>query len=160
MLAQSTDYGNDYLGAQRLLKRHKVSHLAVCWFMEMVVTGRVYLFVQALVGEVGGHEPIITSVCQTADRLVSEGHEESQQIKDRKTELQERWLELNDCVAGRQERLEQSAVAQQYFLDAAEAEAWMSEQELYMMDDDRGRVSIGNHRSVFCPDTHTCIHVS
>jgi spectrin beta len=116
VLAQSTDYGNDYLATQRLLKRHK-----------------------ALVAEVGGHEPIITSVCETADHLVSEGHEESEQIKARKTELQERWTELNDCVAGRQELLEQSAVAQQYFLDAAEAEAWMSEQELYMIEDDRGR---------------------
>ena len=84
---------------------------------------------------------MIAAVCHAADRLVSEGHEESQQISNRKVELQERWHELNDAVAGRQEKLELSAVAQQYFLDAAEAEAWMSEQELYMMDDDRGRVS-------------------
>ena len=31
----------------------------------------------------------------------------------------------------------------QYFYDAAEAEAWMSEQELYMMGDGRGKDEVG-----------------
>ena len=31
----------------------------------------------------------------------------------------------------------------QYFFDAAEAEAWMSEQELYMMGDDRAKDELG-----------------
>jgi len=31
----------------------------------------------------------------------------------------------------------------QYFFDAAEAEAWMSEQELYMISEDRAREEMG-----------------
>jgi len=31
----------------------------------------------------------------------------------------------------------------QYFFDAAEAEAWMSEQELYMMSEDRAKDEMG-----------------
>src|SRR5262249_25170670 len=39
----------------------------------------------------------------------------------------------------RQRRLAESEKAHQYLYDANEAEIWMSEQELYMMTEDRGR---------------------
>ena len=53
-------------------------------------------------------------------------------------DLESMWKELTDALADRKDRLETSEVAQQYLYDAAEAEAWMSEQELYMMGDGRG----------------------
>lgn len=37
-------------------------------------------------------------------------------------------------------RLEEAHKAQQYYFDAAEAEAWMSEQELYMMSEEKAKV--------------------
>lgn len=40
----------------------------------------------------------------------------------------------------RHRRLEEAHKAQQYYFDAAEAEAWMSEQELYMMSEEKAKV--------------------
>lgn len=40
----------------------------------------------------------------------------------------------------RHSRLEEAHKAQQYYFDAAEAEAWMSEQELYMMSEEKAKV--------------------
>ena len=37
-------------------------------------------------------------------------------------------------------RLEEAHKAQQYYFDAAEAEAWISEQELYMMSEEKAKV--------------------
>ena len=42
----------------------------------------------------------------------------------------------------RRAKLLASERAQQYFFDASEAESWMSEQELYMMVEDRGKDEI------------------
>ena len=39
----------------------------------------------------------------------------------------------------RRERLAESEKAHQFLYDCNEAEAWMSEQELYMMQDERGK---------------------
>lgn len=38
--------------------------------------------------------------------------------------------------------------AQQYFFDTAEVEAWLSEQELHMMNEEKGKVSV--HLSETC----------
>ncbi len=54
-------------------------------------------------------------------------------------------------------RLEEAHKAQQYYFDAAEAEAWMSEQELYMMSEEKAKV--GEQSCHFpdgdCPQTST-----
>ncbi|KAG5278564.1 hypothetical protein AALO_G00100320 [Alosa alosa] len=42
-------------------------------------------------------------------------------------------------TAKRHGRLEEAHKAQQYYFDAAEAEAWMSEQELYMMSEEKAK---------------------
>lgn len=38
--------------------------------------------------------------------------------------------------------------AQQYFFDTAEVEAWLSEQELHMMNEEKGKVNV--HLSELC----------
>jgi len=52
------------------------------------------------------------------------------------------WAELRGAVDDRKQRLDDSEVVQQYLFDAAEAEAWMGEQELLMMSDERAKVRI------------------
>lgn len=47
-----------------------------------------------------------------------------------------------DAIDERKNKLSQWEKAQQYLFDANEAEAWMSEQELYMMVEDRGKDEI------------------
>lgn len=61
-------------------------------------------------------------------------------IQQRLVELQELWGQLRKEVELRHGRLEEAHHAQQYYFDAAEAEAWMSEQELYMMSEEKAKV--------------------
>lgn len=55
--------------------------------------------------------------------------------------MQQLWSLLIEETEKRHKRLEESHRAQQYYFDAAEAEAWMSEQELYMMSEEKAKVS-------------------
>lgn len=53
------------------------------------------------------------------------------------------WNDLRAAIIKRDERLKLSDTAQQYYYDASEAEAWMSEQELYMLGEERAKDEIG-----------------
>lgn len=60
------------------------------------------------------------------------------------------------AVDDRKQRLDDSEIGQQYLFDAAEAEAFMGEQELFLMSDERAKVSV----SLLCtvsgsPGRHT-----
>ncbi|KAG7255188.1 hypothetical protein CRUP_035687, partial [Coryphaenoides rupestris] len=57
--------------------------------------------------------------------------------------LQELWHLLLEEAGRRDERLGHAHQAQQYYFEAAEAEAWMSEQELYMMSEEKAKTSRG-----------------
>lgn len=54
--------------------------------------------------------------------------------------LREAWEELQAQTELRHQRLERSQAAQQFYCDAAEAEAWMGEQELHMMSQEKAKV--------------------
>lgn len=44
--------------------------------------------------------------------------------------------------------MKESERAHQYLYDCSEAEAWMSEQELYMMHDERGKDEFSTHNLI------------
>jgi spectrin beta len=71
--------------------------------------------------------------------LIDEDHEDADDYVDLIRELTQKWQELKDSIEARHRGLDNSERVQQYFFDAAEAESWMSEQELYMMVEDRGK---------------------
>lgn len=70
----------------------------------------------------------------------AEGRPEAERITDQLKELEEAWARLQDENAKRRERLNGSNLAQQYYNDADEAEAWIWEQELYMIADEKAKV--------------------
>lgn len=70
----------------------------------------------------------------------AEDRPEAERITDQLKELEESWARLQDETAKRRERLGGSNLAQQYFNDADEAEAWIGEQELYMIADEKAKV--------------------
>ncbi|XP_074662524.1 spectrin beta chain-like isoform X4 [Tubulanus polymorphus] len=115
-LATSTNYGNSLLSVHMLLKKNK-----------------------SLQSEIMNHEPRIHSVCDDGRLMISDGHPLSEEFQQKIDELLELWDDLLKAVEARKERLQQSEVAQQFYYDASEAEAWMSEQELYMMGEDRAK---------------------
>jgi len=57
-------------------------------------------------------------------------------------ELQAQWEALREEVVARQQRLREASEAQQYYLDADEAKAWVSEQELFMGDEEKPKVRV------------------
>ncbi|XP_013782687.1 spectrin beta chain-like isoform X2 [Limulus polyphemus] len=118
-LASSTDCGNSLFSVQMLKKKY-----------------------QSLRTEIDNHEPRIMNVCVNGQKLIEEGHEDAEEFQQHIDELVALWQQLNDAMDGRKNKLEESEKAHQYYFDASEAEVWMSEQELYMMVDDRGKDEI------------------
>ncbi|CAN8009377.1 unnamed protein product, partial [Ixodes pacificus] len=92
--------------------------------------------------QVDNHEPRIVSICENGRKLVAEGHEDAAEFDRLVKELEDLWAKLRDALDARRRDLLVSEKAHQYYFDASEAEAWMSEQELYMMVEDRGRDEI------------------
>ncbi|XP_060077133.1 spectrin beta chain-like isoform X2 [Ylistrum balloti] len=119
-IAMSNNFGNSLLSNQLLTKKN-----------------------QSLQTEIENHEPRIMSVVEVGQTLIAEEHPQSEEFKALIDDLLTRWKDLNDAVEKRKDRLNLSDIAQQYYYDASEAEAWMSEQELYMMGDERAKDEIG-----------------
>uniref|UniRef100_UPI003AAF66A3 spectrin beta chain, non-erythrocytic 1 isoform X4 n=1 Tax=Centroberyx gerrardi TaxID=166262 RepID=UPI003AAF66A3 len=86
---------------------------------------------QTLQKEIQGHQPRIDDILERSASL--------QEEESRLAELRRRWRLLMEETERRHGRLEEAHNAQQYYFDAAEAEAWMSEQELYMMSEEKAK---------------------
>ncbi|XP_066961562.1 spectrin beta chain isoform X15 [Macrobrachium rosenbergii] len=117
--AKSTEYGNSLFTVHMLKKK-----------------------LQSLSNEIDNHEPRINLVCENGRKLIEEGHEDAQEFQRLLEELLDHWSKLKDALEHRRSKLLVSEKAQQYLFDAGEAEVWMSEQELYMMVEDRGKDEI------------------
>lgn len=72
----------------------------------------------------------------------AEGSPEAEHMSEEIKRLEEVWTRLQDEMAKRRARLNASNDAQQYYNDADEAEAWIGEQELYMIADDNAKVDL------------------
>lgn len=110
---------------------------------------------QTLQKELQGHEPRVEELLGRRGGLARPA--------ERVRELREAWQELRLQAELRHQRLERAHAAQQFYCDAAEAEAWMGEQELHMMAQEKakvlgppgGPVSLsappGSHPEPLCP---------
>ncbi|XP_053369444.1 spectrin beta chain, non-erythrocytic 1 isoform X1 [Clarias gariepinus] len=115
-LANSTDHGHNLQTVQMLIKKN-----------------------QTLQKEIQGHQPRCDDIFDRSKNIVTEDSPSVDAIKARLVELKDLWNLLSQETAKRHERLEEAHQAQQYYFDAAEAEAWMSEQELYMMSEEKAK---------------------
>lgn len=68
------------------------------------------------------------------------GGERQAVLDERLNELGELWARLISETEQRHTRLVEAHRAQQFYTDAAEAEAWMGEQELHMMSEEKAKV--------------------
>jgi spectrin beta len=94
---------------------------------------------QSLRNEIDNHENWVMEVTANGQRLIDEGHENADAFRRLIEELHAKWNELKEALEARKSRLAESEKAHQFLYDCNEAEAWMSEQELYMMQDERGK---------------------
>uniref|UniRef100_A0A671Q5W0 Spectrin beta chain n=1 Tax=Sinocyclocheilus anshuiensis TaxID=1608454 RepID=A0A671Q5W0_9TELE len=97
--------------------------------------------ITSLQKEIDGHQPRIDEVSERGRRMVAaaEGSPEEEHMSEEMKKLQEVWAKLQDEMAQRRARLYGSNEAQQYYNDADEAEAWIGEQELYMISDEKAK---------------------
>ncbi|XP_008850351.1 spectrin beta chain, erythrocytic isoform X2 [Nannospalax galili] len=112
-LAESPDYGTNLQTVQLFMKKN-----------------------QTLQNEILGHAPRVEDVLQRGQQLVKAAEIDCQDIEERLGHLQGSWDTLREAAAGRLQRLRDAHEAQQHYLDASEAEAWISEQELYVFSDE------------------------
>ncbi|XP_074854246.1 spectrin beta chain, erythrocytic isoform X2 [Carettochelys insculpta] len=113
-LAKSTDHGTNLQTVQLLMKKN-----------------------QTLQNELTGRAPRVEDVLRRAERTVAAADGDCRALEEQRQLLKEAWSTLQEETGRRQWRLEQANKAQQYYLDAGEAEAWISEQELYVAADEK-----------------------
>ncbi|XP_061889345.1 spectrin beta chain, non-erythrocytic 1-like isoform X2 [Entelurus aequoreus] len=94
---------------------------------------------QTLQKEIQGHHPRIDDILERSRSLLKDGDSEADVTLQRVADLRLLWGQLTEEAEQRRNRLEKTHKAQQYYFDAAEAEAWMSEQELYMMSEEKAK---------------------
>ncbi|XP_015477055.1 spectrin beta chain, non-erythrocytic 1 isoform X3 [Parus major] len=115
-IATSTDHGHNLQTVQLLIKKN-----------------------QTLQKEIQGHQPRIDDIFERSQNIITESSPNAEVIQQRLADLKQLWNLLIEETEKRHKRLEESHRAQQYYFDAAEAEAWMSEQELYMMSEEKAK---------------------
>ncbi|XP_051791286.1 spectrin family protein isoform X2 [Erpetoichthys calabaricus] len=113
-LAMSMDNGKDLPTVQLLMKKN-----------------------QTLQKEIQGHQPRIDDIQAHGQKMIQ--NEDGDALQGRLSELQDMWQHLKVEVDQRHSRLSEAHKAQQFYADAAEAEAWMGEQELHMMTEEKAK---------------------
>ncbi|XP_057715073.1 spectrin beta chain, erythrocytic isoform X2 [Corythoichthys intestinalis] len=114
-LALSQDHGNDLQTVQMLLKRN-----------------------QTLQREIEGHQPRVDEVLERGHRMeAAAGAPEAGRLAEQLRALEEAWPQLRDQMTQRKERLASWHAVQQFYNDADEAQAWIGEQELYMIAEEK-----------------------
>ncbi|XP_072302377.1 spectrin family protein isoform X2 [Eucyclogobius newberryi] len=115
-LAASSDNGKDLPTVQLLIKKN-----------------------QTLQKEIQGHQPRIDDIHNRGQTQSQVDGERQSVLTERLTELKDLWDQLMAETDNRHARLLEAHRAQQFYADAAEAEAWMGEQELHMMSEEKAK---------------------
>uniref|UniRef100_A0A672RH52 Spectrin beta chain n=1 Tax=Sinocyclocheilus grahami TaxID=75366 RepID=A0A672RH52_SINGR len=116
-VATSQEYGTSLQAVQQLMKKN-----------------------QSLQRELQGHRGRVEDVLERAGVIASIRSPEADSIRAGMEQLHQLWEALWTETEHRQLRLDVMYQAQQYYFDAGEVEAWLSEQELHMMNEETGKV--------------------
>lgn len=90
--------------------------------------------------EIQGHQPRIDDIHRRSKTQSQVDGERQSVQEERLCELQDLWSHLIAETDKRHTRLIEANRAQQFYADAAEAEAWMGEQELHMLSEEKAKV--------------------
>lgn len=90
--------------------------------------------------EIQGHQPRIDDIHRRGKTQSQVDSERQSVLEERLVELRDLWDQLIAEIDKRHTRLIEANRAQQFYADAAEAEAWMGEQELHMMSEEKAKV--------------------
>lgn len=113
---KSTDYGRDRDSATKLLTKHKTIQL-----------------------ELDTYSGIIAEMGRSSNAMVTAKHPESKQIAGKQQLLDKMFKSLNQLAKQRQIRLMESMYRHEYFMEAAELEQWIRDQEQVASSEDYGQ---------------------
>ncbi|KAK7865818.1 hypothetical protein R5R35_001276 [Gryllus longicercus] len=111
----STDYGRDYDAARKLLTKHKALEL-----------------------ELDTYSGIVNEMGHSANAMVSAKHPDAKAIAARQQLISQQVRALQRLGTARQQRLMESMFRHEYFLESAELEQWIREQEQTAASEDYG----------------------
>ncbi|KYO40220.1 hypothetical protein Y1Q_0020194 [Alligator mississippiensis] len=94
---------------------------------------------QALRRDLELHQARLEEVLERAGAAGAVPGPEAEAARQRRQRLAELWVQLQEAAARRQQLLDVTFQVQQFCFDAAEVEAWLGEQELLLMDDEKGK---------------------
>ncbi|XP_028652270.1 spectrin beta chain, non-erythrocytic 4-like [Erpetoichthys calabaricus] len=115
-LATSKEHGSSLQAVQQLMKKN-----------------------QSLQREIIGHQSRMEDVLDRAGLIASIRSPEADCVRASLDCLRQLWDMLRSETECRQRMLDGMYQAQQYYFDVAEVEAWLSEQELHMMNEEMGK---------------------
>ncbi|XP_061916611.1 spectrin beta chain, non-erythrocytic 4-like isoform X5 [Entelurus aequoreus] len=115
-LAISQEHGSSLQSVQQLMKKN-----------------------QTLQRELQGHHGRVEEVLERAGIIASIRSHEGNMVRAGLEQLAQLWALLWVETERRQLVLDAMYQAQQYYFDTAEVEAWLSEQELHMMNEEKGK---------------------
>uniref|UniRef100_W5NBC3 Spectrin beta chain n=1 Tax=Lepisosteus oculatus TaxID=7918 RepID=W5NBC3_LEPOC len=115
-MATSKEHGNSLQAVQQLMKKN-----------------------QSLQRELHGHRARIEDVLERAGLIASIRSPEADCVRASLEHLRMVWDALRMETERRQLTLDAMYQAQQYYFDVTEVEAWLSEQELHMMNEEKGK---------------------
>ncbi|KAE8294957.1 Spectrin beta chain, non-erythrocytic 4 Beta-IV spectrin Spectrin, non-erythroid beta chain 3 [Larimichthys crocea] len=115
-MAMSQEHGSTLQAVQQLMKKN-----------------------QTLQRELQGHQSRIEDVLERAGIIASIRSPEAICVRAGHDQLAQLWSLLWTETERRQLVLDAMYQAQQYYFDTAEVEAWLSEQELHMMNEEKGK---------------------
>lgn len=98
---------------------------------------------QGLRREIQAHGPRLEEVLERAGALAALRSPEAEAVRRGQEQLQGAWAGLREAAERRQQVLDAAFQVEQYYFDLAEVEAWLGEQELLMMSEDKGKVRPG-----------------
>ena len=73
------------------------------------------------------------------EEMANENHPKAAEVQDLSEGLKDKWGALKGLSDDFEGKLGVGLQAKKYYFDAAEAESWISEQELFMLGDDGGK---------------------
>ena len=95
---------------------------------------------ESLLKEIENHEQRLLEHLQTECARISQDYpQRADEFHDRLEQLSENYIQLKETIRRRREHLALLENLYQYYYDLSEAEAWLGEQELYMMSEERGK---------------------
>ena len=95
---------------------------------------------ESLLKEIENHEQRLLEHLQTECTRISQDYpQRADEFQQRLEQLSDNYIQLKETIKQRREHLELLENIYQYYYDLSEAEAWLGEQELYMMSEERGK---------------------